>query len=119
FELFGVYPHLGPAAGGNSVTLTGQGLDGLTSVTIGGASASITSQNFSRAVVTVPARGGPRKANVVASDGSDTETLTDGYTYRLQLTSLSPNSGPSTGGTSISVVGSNFPLSVEPFLGPL
>ncbi|MHB8874819.1 MAG: IPT/TIG domain-containing protein [Myxococcaceae bacterium] len=119
--LFALSPRLGPAAGGNTVTLVGQGLDlpGLT-VSFGGAAVGIVSQSANQVVVTAPARGGAaRKLSVTASDGTTGTTLTDGYTYRLELVSLAPSRGPSTGGTAATLTGANLPADALVFVGSL
>jgi hypothetical protein len=117
--LFAVYPHVGPAAGGNEVTLVGQGLDvaGL-AVSFGGVAATVVSQSANEAHVTVPARGsGSRKVSVTATGGSLNGTLAGGYTYRLELTSIAPSRGPAAGGTVAAVVGSGLPADAQVFLG--
>src|SRR5207248_9103644 len=115
FALYGVFPHVGTALGGNTVTLTGQGLaTGGLSVTFGGQAATIVSASFSTATVTVPARGNKtRKVDVAASAGASNGTLTAGYTYRLELASITPAAGPAAGGTSPTVAGSGLPADAE------
>lgn len=118
FALFSVFPHV--AAAGQVVTLTGQALDtpGLT-VTIGGAAATLQgAPTRTTAQVLVPARAAARRADVVATAGSS-RTLSAALTYRIELQSLRPSSGPQAGGTPVVLVGLNFPSDAEAFIGPL
>ena len=118
FAVYGVFPHVGSQAGGNTVTLTGEGLDsGGLVVTIGGVAATVVAANESTARVTVPARTGGRKVDVTATAGAQTSTRPGGYTYRLELGSISPNRGPQLGGTVASIVGVALPADAEVFLG--
>ena len=120
--LGGVVPHLGPAAGGNAVTLVGSGLDaaGL-GVTFGGQAASVVTQSAHETVVLVPPRGArPRKVDVVLDfGGGNLQTYAGAYTYRLELSSLAPARGPSAGGTAATLAGSGLPADAEVFVGAL
>lgn len=119
FAVLGVFPHV--ASPGEQVTVTGQGLDaaGLT-VSLGGVPAAVGAKTFSTAVVTVPARGAaPRKSDVAASDGASTQTLAQGFTWRLGVATISPATGPQAGGTAASLTGSAFPADAKVWLGAL
>lgn len=119
FEIFSVVPHV--ARAGDTVTVTGQALDtaGIT-VSVGGNAATLGSATFSTLQFTVPVRGAaPRKSDVVVISGSSTQTLTQGFTYGLTLSALSPVSGPVAGGTSVTLTGSALPPSAEVFIGSL
>ncbi len=118
FAVYGVFPHVGAQTGGNTVTLTGEGLDaGGLIVTFGGVAATVVAANEHTARVTVPARTGGRKVDVSATAGTQTSTRAGAYTYRLELESISPNRGPQLGGTVVSVVGVALPNDAEVFLG--
>ncbi len=118
FAIHGVFPHVGPQAGGNTVTLTGEGLDssGL-QVTIGGVPATVIAADANTAEVTVPARAGGRRVDLVATAGAQTATKPGGYTYRIELESISPARGPQLGGTVASLTGVGLPADAEVFLG--
>ncbi|MBI3182800.1 MAG: IPT/TIG domain-containing protein [Myxococcales bacterium] len=121
FALFGVFPHLGAAAGGDTVTATGQALDtpGL-SFSVGGASATVLSASFSTAVLQTPPRGAsPRKVDLSASDGTLFATLSGAFTYRLSLSDISPKLGPSSGGTAAALTGSALPPDLKAHVGAL
>lgn len=120
FVLGGVAPHVGPAAGGNTVTLFGEGFDpGNVSVTIGGQPASIVSASANEVQVIVPPRNGARLADVTLTDGTNTQTLADGYTYRIELTAIAPARGPITGGTAATVTGTGIPADAQVNVGAL
>ncbi len=120
FALYGVFPHVGPAAGQNQVTITGQGLDdGAVTFTFGGQAAPVVSRTFSTAVVTVPARGSAGRKVDVSAGGAGSGTLNGGYTYRLTVAAISPSRGPSTGGTNASVTGTGLPPDAEIHVGAL
>ena len=108
--VFGVFPHV--LSPGDAVTVTGQGLDDASlAVSIGGQAATVLSHDFSTARVTVPARGGaPRKSDVVATAASGTQTLAAGATWRISVSGVTPNSGPSAGGTVVALSGAAIPL---------
>lgn len=107
-----VAPNSGSRAGGNTVTLSGSGFTGATSVTFNGVSApnfSVTNDTTISAVVPSSATVGAVSVIVTTPVGSNnTNTL---YTYvnlPPTITSVSPNSGPPGGGNSVTITGSGF-----------
>jgi hypothetical protein len=116
--LFGLFPHVGAAAGGNTVTLTGQGLDaaGLT-VTFGGQAATVLVQTATTATVTVPARGGSNRRVDVAVGGVG--SLASAYVYRLELSAITPNHAPIDLETAVAVTGAHLPDDAEVRIGAL
>ncbi|MBC3411723.1 autotransporter domain-containing protein [Pseudomonas sp. SWRI51] len=109
--LSGISPASGSTAGGTSVTLTGTNLSGATAVTIGGTAATnIVVVNATTITATTPAH--PAGAsNVAVSTPGGTATLTNAYTYTTPvptLSSVSPNSGSTAGGTSVTLTGTNL-----------
>ena len=78
-----VSPAGGPPAGLNKVTITGTELGGATSVTFGGAPASIVSVNAkgTKVVVTAPAGSGTVDVIVTTPGGSSGPVAGDQYTY--------------------------------------
>ncbi len=102
-----VSPNSGPIAGGQTgVVISGTNLSGATSVTFGGTPATITNNTAGNITVTTPAHaaGG---VDVVVTTGGGTGTATNGYTYAAPptVTDVSPNSGPVTGGQTVSISG--------------
>lgn len=116
--LLGVVPRV--AGPGEQVLLLGQGLDsGALSVSIGGVAATVGARTYSTAVLTVPARGAaPRKADVVATSGG-TSTLTQGFTFRLTVSGITPATGPAAGGTMVRVTGTGLPPDAQVVVGSL
>ncbi|MBL8923301.1 MAG: IPT/TIG domain-containing protein [Myxococcaceae bacterium] len=105
---------------GDSVTLVGQGLDavGLT-VTIGGVPAVVGAQTPTTAVVTVPPRGAaPRRSDVIVTAGTSS-TLTEGLTWRVAASAVTPANGPVAGGTAVTLTGSAIPADALVSIGAL
>lgn len=119
FTTSGVFPHVVTA--GDTVTLTGQGLDqGVLDVTIGGQPAAVGARTFSTAVLTVPARGdAPRRFDVVAVAGGVPSSLSSAVTWKMALSTLTPALGPSDGGTAVSLAGTALPPSLGVWVGAL
>lgn len=119
--LGGAFPHVGPAAGGNTVTLFGEGFDPQAdTVLIGGKPAPIVSGTAHELVVTVPARGtSPRVVSLSVSDGAQTSTVAGGYTWGIALADIAPRTGPQAGGTAANVTGVDLPDDAEVFIGAL
>ena len=101
-------PTTGPTAGGTTVTIDGTNLGGASSVTFGGTAATITANTSSQITVTTPA-GAAGAVNVVVTTVGGSATLPSGYTYGAAptITSLSPTSGPTAGGTKVTIDGTN------------
>ncbi|MGH9580547.1 MAG: IPT/TIG domain-containing protein, partial [Terriglobales bacterium] len=97
-------------SGGTLVTLRGNRFQTTTVVTIGGVQAlPVTFISSSEIRVNTPAHSaGAVDVKVSNSDG-DSATRTNAFTYEaLAITSLSATSGPSTGGTGVTVFGKLF-----------
>jgi hypothetical protein len=115
-----ISPPTGPYVGGNVIDIVGSGFAGIVSVTFSGVQApSVTIASTTSIGVTVPAgtliagfTGGPVNVTVTSSvNGS--YSLGGGYTYGGSggsdvLTAISPNNGPQSGGTKVSISGNNF-----------
>jgi hypothetical protein len=121
FAAFALSPRLGPSAGGTRVVLTGQGLDvGPLSVTVGGVPVTVGARTATTAELFMPPRSGtPRVSDVVVTDGASTRTLQGGWTWRLELQSVTPPSGPVAGGTAVTVGGVALPPDVVVQVGAL
>ena len=111
----GVSPGSGPTAGGTSVTVTGTGFSGVTGVTFGGvAGTAVNVVSTTQLSVVSPAHGaGVVHLIVTASSGSSAATPADHFTYQTPpraptVTGVSPGSGPTAGGTSVTVTGTGF-----------
>ncbi len=111
-ELGAVHPRSGPVSGGTDVTLTGTGLDpSSATVTFGGEPAQISGGGSTYLELQTPnvSSAGPVDV-VVASGGSSVGTIPDGFTYyrNLDITDVSPDSGPVSGGESVTLKGEGF-----------
>jgi hypothetical protein len=109
----GLTPVRGPIAGGTTVTITGSNLSGATSVKFGLSSAasfivnsatSITAVAPSATIVTVV------DTTVTTAGGTSLLSAADKYTFGPTITAVSPNSGPTTGGTTVTITGTGFVL---------
>jgi alpha-tubulin suppressor-like RCC1 family protein len=106
-----VSPSLGPAAGGATVTVTGAGFTGTTAVRFGAAEAtSVTVNSASSITATTPAGTGTVDVTVATPAGTSLINPADHYTYQSPpaVAKLSVKSGPATGGTSVTITGSQF-----------
>jgi hypothetical protein len=111
-SISGIDPSDGPVAGGTAVTISGADFTTTpdTSVTFGGSAATgVTVVNATTITCVTPAHAaGSVDVTVTNSNGSD--TLTNGFTYHNppNLASISPDSGSQTGGTAVTISGSDF-----------
>jgi len=107
-----VSPASGPAAGGTSVTITGTNFTGATGVNFGGVAAtSVTVISATSITATSPAGAvGAIDVTVTTPGGTSATSSADAYTYAAKptVTSVSPNSGSTSGGTVVTITGTNF-----------
>jgi hypothetical protein len=102
-----ISPTSGPVAGGSSIYIDGTNLSGATSVTFGSASATITGNTSTRVTVILPTGYGTKDVSVTTAAG--TAISAGAFTYSSPtISSISPNSAPAAGGTSIYVNGTNL-----------
>ncbi|MFR9790521.1 IPT/TIG domain-containing protein [Streptomyces sp. MB22_4] len=99
----------GPLAGGNIITLNGTGLSTATSVSFGGVTATPTVTSDSSINVTVPAGtvAGPVPVTVTTAGGVN-NGLTYTYVAAPTIGTLTPTSGPASGGTAVTITGTNL-----------
>ena len=110
-DLISVSPTNGPAAGGNTVTLSGTNFstDGSNAVTFGGVAAAVSSATSTSIDVTAPAGTPGATVSVVLTSNNGNDTLASAYTYvAADLVSISPTSGPATGGNTVTLNGTDF-----------
>jgi hypothetical protein len=105
-----LFPIAGPLAGGTSVTITGTGFGGPTTVSFGGTQAPSVSVPSSTQVVAVsPPLGAPRTVTVVVtSNGTSTTAGSFSYDPPPTLASVAPDAGSAGGGTAVTVTGTGF-----------
>jgi hypothetical protein len=110
--LTGISPATGPSAGGTSVTITGTNFTGATAVNFGSTPATnVTVVSATSITAVSPAGTGTVDVTVVTPSGTSATAAADQFIYSATaagLTSVSPAIGPSAGGTSVTVTGSNF-----------
>lgn len=110
-----VSPSSGLSAGGTSVTVTGTGFEtvGTTTVTFGGSAATgVSVVNSTTITCTTPVHAPGMVDVTVINPDLGTGTLPAGYDYLPSpapvVTGVTPPSGPSAGGTAVTISGSNF-----------
>jgi hypothetical protein len=106
----GVSPEAGTTAGGTAVTVTGTGFTADASVLFGFApAASVTVVSGTKLTAVSPAGSGPVDVVVVTPQGASATSAADRYVFGPPtVSSLSPDSGPVSGGTVVTVDGANF-----------
>ncbi|MGA8115261.1 MAG: IPT/TIG domain-containing protein [Actinocatenispora sp.] len=102
----GLSPSFGATAGGDTVTINGTALSTATSVAFGANSATPTVVNDSTLSVVVPAGAAPGSVGVsVTTAGGTNNGLSYTYVDAPTIDTLSPTSGPASGGTSVTISG--------------
>ena len=108
----GISPAGGPVAGGTVVAIKGTGFTGATAVSFGAtAGTSFTVVNATSITVTSPpGAAGTVDVTVTTAGGTSATSTADKFTYYPVPTvgSISPASGPATGGTVVTITGSGF-----------
>ncbi|WP_439679729.1 IPT/TIG domain-containing protein [Embleya sp. MST-111070] len=117
-----VRPNSGPTAGGTSVTVTGTHLTGTTAVVFGTTpAAAFTVVDDTTLTATAPP-GAPGTVDITVSGpgGTSATSAADRYTYlpAPTVTAVSPNSGPDTGGTAVTVTGTDLAGATGITFGP-
>ena len=101
----------GPTAGGTTVTITGTNLTGATAVTFGDVAAAIQSDTATKIVVVSPAGvAGTADVTVTTAGGTSATSSADQFTYYIPapaVTVLSPTTGSTAGGTTVTITGTN------------
>jgi IPT/TIG domain len=105
-------PNAGPVIGGTGVAITGTNFTGATAVKFGSVSAASFTVNSPTSISAVsPAQEtGIVNITVTTAGGTSQTSSVDRYSVQPMITSLNPNTGPSAGGTSVTVGGAGFSL---------
>ena len=106
-----VSPTSGPPGGGTQVTITGHDFTGATAVSFGGTpAASFTVTADTSITATAPAGAGSVDVTVTTPGGQSPTSSADKFTYstRPVVASVSPASGPRTGGAEVTIAGNWF-----------
>ena len=107
----GLSPVSGPTAGGTPVTISGADFTGATDVSFGpNAAITYTVDNATTITAASPAGSGIVHVMVTTPSGVSATSSTDQFTYVPQpvVTAVSPTSGPSAGGTPVTISGTDF-----------
>ncbi len=118
-----INPTSGTANGGTPVTITGTGFASGATVSLGGAAASGVTVVSSTTITATTAAHAAGAVNVVVTNtDAQSGTLTNGYTYTgtnpaPTVGSISPNTGPSNGGTPVTISGTGFLAGASVSLG--
>lgn len=101
-------PTNGPAGGGNSVLIAGSGLVGAISVHFGAASAVFAVNSNSQITAIAPPGTGTVSVTVTTSSGTSNGLPYSYGTSAPTLVSVSPTSGPASGGNIVTLTGTGF-----------
>jgi hypothetical protein len=114
-----ISPTFGPAAGQTVVTVSGRGFTGATAVKFGNAAASGFTVNSDTSITaTAPAGTGTADVTVTTPAGTSATNPLDVFTYAPTVTGISPSSGPTTGGTPVTITGTGFTGATAVMFGP-
>ncbi|WP_228469243.1 IPT/TIG domain-containing protein [Paenibacillus sp. JNUCC31] len=110
-----VSPASGPTTGGTTVTLTGTNLTDATAVMFGATEATSYTVNSATQITAIAPAGsaGTVDVTVTTLGGTSTTSAADQYTYIAAIAAptianVSPASGPTTGGTTVTLTGTNL-----------
>ena len=109
-NITGISPSSGGTAGGTNVTITGTNFTGATSVTFGVSSATtINVVNSTTITCITPVRSAGAVGIIVTTGGGPSDAFSP-YTYISppNITGISPSSGSTLGGTSVTITGTSF-----------
>lgn len=105
-------PTSGSNLGGTSVTITGTNFQVGATVSFGGTAAtSATTTSSTTIVTTAPAHALGSVPVTVTNPDNQTVTRANAFTYVVPpptITSVTPSSGPTSGGTAVTITGTNF-----------
>ena len=109
-----ITPNSGSTNGGTTVTITGTGFLSGATVKLGGTSAtSVALVNSTSITAITPAHAAGAVSVLVTNTDAQSGTLTNGFTYTAPnpaptVTAITPNSGSTDGGTTVTITGTGF-----------
>src|SRR5207247_1997821 len=105
-----VTPNSGPSAGGSSLTVNGTGFQAGATVSFGGSALTIATITATSISGTTTAHTAVAVDLVVTNPDAQSGTCSGCFTYVAApiVSSVTPNSGPAAGGTSVTVAGTGF-----------
>ncbi len=105
----GTAPATSPTAGGGTLTLTGTGLAGVESVTVGGVAVPVETRSDTGITVTIPPADAAGEVAVVLGFPSGATVLAGALEYVAStVTAVDPAAGPQSGGTGVTVTGTDL-----------
>jgi len=116
-----VTPSSGTSAGGTAVTIAGTGFQTGATITFGGAALTATTVNATSITGNTSVHAAGAVSVVVTNPDLQSVTCTNCYTYTAAapptVSSVTPTSGSTSGGTSVTISGSNFQTSATVSFG--
>ena len=109
----GISPSTDTTAGGSTVTISGSGFTGASAVSFGGTAAGFAVASDTTITATVPAtdEAGAVDVTVTTVGGTSARSSADRFTYTTPPPAVGyvdPASGPTAGGTVVTILGSSF-----------
>ncbi|MBF6296968.1 IPT/TIG domain-containing protein [Nocardia amamiensis] len=114
-----ISPSTGPVTGGVLVTLTGTGFTGATAVNFGATPATFYAVLSDTLIVAIAPPGTGTVPVTVTTAAGTSAGVSFTYVPAPTLTSISPTSGPVTGGTTVILTGTGFTGATAVFFGIL
>ncbi len=118
-----VSPNSGSTSGGTSVTVSGSNFVSGAAISFGGVAATSTAFVTSNTLTAVtPAHPAGTFDLVITNPDGQVGVLANAFTYAASvppptISSVTPSSGPTSGGTSITISGSGFMIGANVFVG--
>ena len=111
----GVAPAKGPTTGGTEIVITGTGFTSASTVKVGGVAATGVSFKSATELKAKTPAGSVGSDEVVVSNEAGASTTNGTFEYETppSVTSISPEEGPTGGGTAIVIKGTGFETSGE------
>src|SRR4029077_11489870 len=107
-----VAPKSGPTSAGTSVTVNGSNFHAGATVLFGGVTASsVTVSGATQIQAVTPVHIAGTIDVTVRNSDSQSSVLSNGFAYNVltpTMVTVSPNTGPATGGTTVTLTGTNF-----------
>ncbi|HMC67685.1 MAG TPA: IPT/TIG domain-containing protein, partial [Mycobacteriales bacterium] len=109
-QLTKLAPKTGAVGGGTTVTITGANFVGVSGVSFGAVPATSFVVNSSTTITAVapPEAAGAVRVSVTTESGTTPSTSTDVYKFAPVVSSLTPSSGSTAGGGTVTVTGAGF-----------
>ncbi|MHC5020911.1 MAG: IPT/TIG domain-containing protein, partial [Planctomycetota bacterium] len=111
-QVTSIVPTYGPTGGSTTITVTGSGFQTGLTVTVGGAAATnIVVTSATTMTFDTPTGTTGSATIVITNPDTQSVTVTNGFSYGTPaptVTSITPTSGPTAGGTTVTINGTGF-----------